>query len=369
MINTRTAAATDPRRPTPVRLRGVTTVLELAGTAVQRGEAHGEQARHLIAETCERWQVDVAGRHLDPGAFLTALVDETGFRATAARCTPDLVAEIDGIARGSGLDARMVWALNLLDEGWWLRQRMGASGGEHCSGFGLRPGPGQPCVIGQNMDLAPWLDGLQVLLDIRPTEGAPRMLAPSYPGMVATNAMNEHGIGVCVNTLSSLPTDPAGLPVALVIRLLAAQPTFADAIDALKAVPHASGQNYIVGAPDAVADFECGAGWLVAAGEDDDRIAHTNHPLADHDPAAAEAAGPLSNTFERLEHLRRRLHDIAVVGPAAAAEFLAETPLCRGADGDTGFTFYAIVMELTATPTMHLTSGPPSAHAFVPYRF
>jgi hypothetical protein len=185
--------------------------------------------------------------------------------------------------------------------------------------------------------------------------------------MIATNAINERGIGVCVNTLSSLLTDASGLPVAFVIRLIAAQTTFTAAVDVLGAVPHASGQNYIVGAPEAVADFECGADWVVRAG--DGRIAHTNHPLAAHEDGGAEGPGPLSNSVRRLEHLRRRLDEAPVVGPEEAIGFLAEAPLCRGAAGDTGFTFYTVVMELTADPTMHLTGGPPSRHGFDVHRF
>ena len=167
----------------------MTRVLLLEGDAATRGEAHGEQARALIAEAAERWRADVG---VDFDDHLAALVDASAFAATTQRIAPWLADEIAGVARASGVDLRTVWALNLLDEDWWTRASR--AGVEACSGLGVQPAPGQPALIAQNMDLPAWLHGLQVLLDIRPDDG-PRVLAPSYAGMIATNALNEHGIG------------------------------------------------------------------------------------------------------------------------------------------------------------------------------
>ena len=167
----------------------MTRVLTLEGDPSTRGEAHGEQAKDLIVEAAQRWRADVGA---DWAAHLATLVDHGGFATTARRLTPWLVEEIEGVARASGVDLRAVWALNLLDEDWWTRSSR--AGAEACSGLGVQPGPSQGSLIAQNMDLPQWLDGLQTLLDIRPDDG-PHVLAPSYAGMVATNALNEHGIG------------------------------------------------------------------------------------------------------------------------------------------------------------------------------
>jgi len=337
-------------------------ILTLCGDGKARGLAHGEAARDLVVEAADRWRADVASKHDET---LTALVDASGFVSTTERLVPDLVDEIEGIAAASGVDRRVVWALNLMDEDWWTRRLL--AGETACSGFGVLPGPGQIALVAQNMDLPRWLDGLQVLLDIQPVDG-PRVLAPSYAGMVATNVLNEHGIGVCVNTLAQLPTSSNGLPVALMLRYLAAQLTHADAMDVLRTAPHASGQNYIVGAPDTVADLECGAGTVTECRPVEGRVAHTNHPVGDADGGDGPG-GFLANSPLRLDALRRRLAAHDRVGPAEAASVLRDPPLCRGTDGDTGFTFYSVVMELTDAPVLHLTAGPPSDHAFATYRF
>ena len=210
-------------------------MLRLEGDGEARGLAHGDLARELIAEAADRWMKDAGDGHEE---LLGALVDRSGFIDTASRLVPDLVAEIEGVAKASGVDRRVVWALNLMDEDWWMRGHLAAANA--CSGFGVLPAPGQPAVVAQNMDLPKWLDGLQVLLDIRPAEG-PRVLAPSYAGMVATNVLNEHGIGACVNTLTQLPTSTDGLAVALMLRHIAAQRSHDDALKVLRETPHASG--------------------------------------------------------------------------------------------------------------------------------
>jgi len=343
----------------------LTVVLTLEGDARQRGEAYGEQAKDLIAEAAERWTSDAGTSYRN---LLDELVDRSSFRTTATRFSPGLVAEVDGIARASGVDPRLVWALNLLDEDWWTRGHLAAA--EACSGLGIRPGPNQPALIAQNMDLPGWLDGLQVLLDIRPTDGEPRVLAPSYAGMVATNVLNEHGVGACVNTLSQLPTSNAGLPVAFMVRLLAAQRSFADAAEVLRTTPHASGQNFILGAPTAVADFECGAGTISEYAPHAGRLGHTNHPIGQDSSGAPSGPGALSNSEVRFDTLQQRLADAPpTLGLADVAAILRDRPLCRGADGDTGFTFYSVVMELTDRPVLHLTSGPPNLSPYASWDF
>ncbi|HVV35412.1 MAG TPA: C45 family peptidase [Acidimicrobiales bacterium] len=341
----------------------MTRTLLLEGEPAARGEAHGEQARDLIVEAAQRWRHDVGEHWAD---HLAALVDHGGFQATARARTPWLVEELEGVARASGVDVRTVWALNLLDEDWWTRAANIRA--EACSGFGVQPGPAQDAVIGQNMDLPSWLDGLQVLLDVRPSRG-PRVLAPSYAGMVATNALNEHGIGVCVNTLDQLPTDAHGLPVAFVIRLMADQRSFADAVAVVNSVPHASGQNYIVGSPDGVADLECGAGGVRDVTGTSPWLAHTNHPIG---AAAVDgtSGGHVTNSEQRLDAIRQHLENsVGPIGVADAAAFLREPPLCRGTGGDRGFTFYSVVMTLAGQPALHLTAGPPSRHDYVTHRF
>jgi hypothetical protein len=331
-------------------------VLTLAGSPMQRGLAYGESARELIQEAAARWDADAEP---DPEGALSAVVDRTGFVATASRLTPWVVEEIEGIARASGVDLRRTWALNLLDEGWWVRRR--PTGELACTAFGVEPASGQRSLIAQNMDLPRRLDGLQVLLDIRPDDGSPRILAPAYAGIVATNALNAAGLGVCVNTLSTLPTSADGLPVACVIRRLAAEATLSGAEAVLRTVPHASGQNYLVGTPTGVVDLECGAGSVTDRPPTRGRVAHTNHVLGERAP---DDGGIVSGSVPRLAAIRAGLDGSGPIDVDAATRLLGDPPVCRDDPGDAAFTFSSMVMELTDRPVLHLADGPPSEHPY-----
>jgi isopenicillin-N N-acyltransferase like protein len=332
----------------------VTVELTVEGSGARRGEMHGEGLRDLVVEAADRWCTSAGNRAEE---LLATLVDESGFRETARHFASELVDEVEGIARGSGVDARTVWALNLFDEDWWIRDGLTM---EHCSSFGAVQSDG--VIVAQNMDLPAWLHGLQVLLNVRPDD-RPRALIPTYAGMIGTNALNELGIGVCVNTISSLPTDRRGLPVAFVIRLLAETGTIEEATTLLRRLPHASGQNYLVGSPTGLADFECGANSIQQVGAGAQVLAHTNHSVCD--VAQTNALTFTANSLQRLEALEERLSQGHLSGPERAKAILGTPPLCRGGEGDAGFTFYSVVMELGATQTLHLTSGPPDTY---PYR-
>jgi hypothetical protein len=89
-------------------------VVALAGTGRQRGEAHGESLRELVLEAVDRWCANVLGRApLDAEAYLTELVDNSGFRRAINRYAPDLAAEVAGIAAGAGADERLLSATTL----------------------------------------------------------------------------------------------------------------------------------------------------------------------------------------------------------------------------------------------------------------
>ena len=183
--------------------------IDAAGNPRERGRAHGEQARDLIIGGLERWRDDLAGRGKDADRLWKGLAREAGFRDAAARWSPDLLTEIEGIAEGSGADPDAVFAINCLDEAWWWGERAGG-----CSAVAVVDRGGRP-VIGQNMDLDTWMDTTQIVLRLTPDDGPAQVLL-SRAGMVGLCGANEAGVGVVVNTLDTLPTATDGLPVALV---------------------------------------------------------------------------------------------------------------------------------------------------------
>jgi isopenicillin-N N-acyltransferase like protein len=348
-------------------------VVELAGTGRQRGEAHGESLRELVLEAIDRWKDNVLARApVDAEAYLTELVDNSGFRRAIDQYTPDLAAEVEGVAAGAGTDERLVLGLNLMDEEWRLREAMrGDRRLDHCTSVARCATDGKPTLLAQNMDLPAWLDGLQVLLDVSPVgDGSSRALVPSHAGMIGLNALNEHGVGIMVNALPQLQTSVTGLPVAFVIRLLASARDLASATAIVERIQHASGQNYTIGGRDGAVSIECSAAGATRYDPGGRTIVHSNHPLAAGTVPDARSDGDASqllpherNSVDRLRHASTWLSDQPFT-VRSAQQMLSEPPVLRGRNGDDGFSFYGVVMECTDTPALWMTPGPPGTYEF-----
>src|SRR4051812_48324443 len=288
------------------------TVLDCCGPGRERGRAHGEQARPLVAEAVARWAEATLGP--DPGeartvAYAEEFVAGTGLMATVDRLLPDLGEEIRGIAEGAGLPFEVIATYNLMDEQWWYdaeRRQPAPAGCSVLSQVGK-----ERTLLAQNMDLPTFMDGSQVVLRIA-ARGEPEALVLSSAGMVGLTGVNARGVGVCVNTLLMLRHDRAGLPVAAVVRAALRASTAAEALATLTTVPHASGQRYAVADRTGVTGLECSAaGCHVVPRPRPTALLHTNHPLVSedvHEPAwtSLEEAGRIDDSQQRLDFLTGR---------------------------------------------------------------
>jgi isopenicillin-N N-acyltransferase-like protein len=273
--------------------------------------------------------------------------------------------EVQGIAEGSGFDFSTMFAFQLLDEAWAHGEQVAS---EHCSSLGLARSAQQPAIVAQNMDLESFRDGNQVLLQIE--EQGNETFVFTQAGLIALNGVNKHGVGVVVNTLSQLSYAATGLPVAFVIRGVLARSTVDEAGGFLRSVKHASGQNYIIGGPDSVRDFEASAKMVLTL-RPQPIVAHTNHPLAsqDYHPGKQE---PSRNSEARYQSLTKRFKTPPSGDPGTAIEAAlrsrdsAEDPVCRRVSDANGMsTFGSTIMILGGIPEIWVSAGPPDQH---PYR-
>ncbi|WP_216893178.1 C45 family autoproteolytic acyltransferase/hydolase [Nocardia alni] len=319
------------------------TVVECAGDGLARGRAHGEAARELVRAALDRWRAACRVRSED-------LVTGTGLLRAIEKTTPDLVAELRGIAEGAGAAFADVVAYNLMDEQWWYER----SGERGCSVLGVRR-PGS-VALAQNMDLPSFMDGSQLVLRLLPDDG-PECLVLTSAGLIGLTGINRTGVAVCVNTLLMLRHNSSGLPVAAVLRGALAQPTRAGAVSFLRSVPHASGQHYAVADRFGMDSLECSARGVVA----NDVPVHTNHPLVseDIDPvfaAALEREGRIADSVKRLAVLREG------AGAVDPETLLADhsAPLCvTPVPGRATQTFGSVSFELGAEPHARFRLGLP----------
>jgi len=368
-------------------------VLVLEGPPRECGRIHGETLRPEIKDLLTGWKEGLGkDTGFDPEAYLAQFLQETDFLQAITRWTPDLLEEVQGIAEGAGADFNTILAHQLPDEEWWCRRefkrRQSEPGGEHCSGLGVFGQADGSALIAQNMDVPIWYDGYQTLLRIQAPGAGLETLVFTAAGLIALNGLNDHSVGVCVNTLLQLNYTSDGLPVAFAVRGALAQGTHADAVAFVQRIKHASGQNFIVGGPQAVLDFECSANQVVPfiPYPGAKRVYHTNHPLANADQELfKERLKHLSpqqqelldesrvNTETRFHHLETQLGDASEtinVERVKAILSAHEGPVCVDREnGRAGLTLGCTIMELSPLPQLHLAPGPPCSTAFETFRF
>jgi isopenicillin-N N-acyltransferase-like protein len=258
-----------------------------------------------------------------------------------------------------------------------------------CSSVGRNAGNGQPLLIAQNMDMAAWCAGHQLLLKVTdPTTGV-RGFVFTVAGKISLAGMNDHGLGIACNSMLDLDYDPKGLPEDFVVRGYLAQPRIEAGLDFLRRIPHASGQNYTVSGPDGqVLNLECSRGGVVAwrPWEGSDRVYHTNHALASMDDAIYHALmDPLTaeqrswlcsvTSASRLAELERWFGDpqSAMTVERIKAAFSSPIgPLCRHGryQGRTdNYTLGCLIMTFGESPRFEVSPGPPDVTPFQAFRF
>ncbi|HZS93599.1 MAG TPA: C45 family peptidase [Chloroflexota bacterium] len=344
-------------------------VIHLTGTSRERGRAYGEQLRDAITFGIGRWKEALqASTGIRPNEWLEEFVESTNFLPAIERWAPHLLEEVRGIAEGADIPFRDAYAYQLMDEEWAFRYQAAKSKGAasaHCSVIGARESA-NTVILAQNMDLPAYYDGTQTLLQFDDLGNTPASLVFTPAGIIGTCGVNTAGVGVCVNTLAQLPRAPEGLPVAFVMRRLLEYRTLGDAVAFLQTVPHASGQNYAIGGPDGVVDFECSASSVTQFGAGRNCIVHTNHPLA----AAGEGRDEerdMTNSEMRYAFLENAVDGKQITVELAESLLSSrETPISLGRDeGTDSMTLGSLVMELSVPPILHLAPGPPNE---TPYR-
>ena len=351
-------------------------VVEIGGTARARGAAHGEALRALILERDARWREYLgmrSGRTAEQ--FIDSFLGSTRFLPAIERWAPDLLPEVRGIADGCGLPYERILAAQFMDEEWWFTSRL--PNPHHCSSLAAAAPETGRALAAQTMDLPTWTEGFQALLRICGAEPEGNALVLTMAGMIGLCGVTAGGLGLCVNTLAQLRSNPEGLPVAFVARTALAQADRAGAVRFLARVPHASGQNYILADRTGVTDLECSA-----AGATEYRVPgirnmvwHANHPLASSDLQTDRAVVDDVNSMCRGDTLSRllgegdRLPGIDQVKAVLANRDHGEHPISRQrSEQSRFFTFAGVIWSIGPDPVAEVAPGPPSSVPFRTYR-
>lgn len=252
-----------------VALRGGLGLLELAGTAEERGRQHARLAGRQIADLLAVMRFNPAGTiHADRLAGCIAAI------------RPEDRAELAAIAAGTGIPER-----ELLDANATIETM--------CSAV-VRVPPGGPPVIARNMDFfPPGPLGQATVLQVARAPGRHAYAAVTWPGMVGViSGLNDAGLTACILLNWHGAQVQPGEPLPLRVRqLLAGCADVDQAVAALGASPVGS-RHYVLLAdrrravlawwtPDGLRLDLPRDGWLVA----------TNLERAGGRPVAGDARG------------------------------------------------------------------------------
>ena len=309
-------------------------LLDVAGTARERGRARGEALRDQVVRGLELLGVHPVGGD----SYLRA----------ATRWTPAAVEELRGIAEGAVVPFEEVLVFNLADE----LHVFGAV--ERCTSVALAGGGGVP-VSGQTMDTPAWFSELRVAIRSVEPESGLTTIAFTIAGLLALCGVNSAGVAVWCNALYQLPSAAAGVPVSCLVRGLLSQPTVAQARELAESVPHASGQHYLLAGPDGAVSLECSAGATKAV--EAQRLWHTNHPLTDIERTDDRAG---RGSVARGAFAERTLARADSTDDLMALLSDRTVPVAKtdGWGGD-GYTLWAAVVEHAAPPQVFASAGPP----------
>lgn len=369
------------RKPTIPR------IVELLGGPRERGQAYGETCRAWIAEVIEQWKDSlVALLHEDPVDYIARLLQDTDFLPAVERHTPRVLDELRGLAEGAKQPLLTMFAFQLPDEQWWHARDFPLDDDGWCSALGVGRQGDIPPMVAQNQDLGGFFSSHPLLLHIQDGQAGLESYVVTYAGLIGIMGLNRHGVALCENTLLQLDHNLRGVPVLFVSRGILEQRSLAEATAFCRSVPHASGQNYVIGGKDGVVDLECSGGGVVeyAPHTESDRLAHTNHPFVNHDTAQFDAAvarmsseGQVYwrqglNTHRRFESVEKRLMaadrvTLDTITGILRAHDDEEYPVCR--HNRNGYTSSSAVMELGDSPRLHFTFGPPCMNEYYTLEF
>jgi predicted choloylglycine hydrolase len=352
--------------------------LELSGTPYERGFSHGELLKEDIKAVTDSLLEDIEWvSKMDPREFISSFLEETDFVSAMEKWTPDILEEIQGISDGSGVDYDVIFMHQLGDEFFFNSDYVTA---HKCSSIGINKSDNHPTFAAQNMDIPPYFHGYQTVMKVTEKNGDEAMIL-TIPGHVGITGMNSRSVSINCNILIQLDYQQKGLPVSCIVRGVLQQNSAAEAIQFVKEIDHASGQNYLIGGKDDVTNLECSSTEIkeFRPYENSSFTYHTNHPminnsfsgtylelLKEHDFPLEEALNSCGRIGSFEERFNESTGDFGI-------EEIKEVLSSQDHDGldvvSNIYTYASVIYELSDQPTFHIAVGKPHEVEYIEISF
>jgi hypothetical protein len=322
--------------------------------------------KNRITKLIELWKKDIEDNYQIPSdEFIKMFLDSTDYIPAIKKWTPDLLEEIKGISAGSGIDFYTIFAFQLTDEIWTNARLIKIP--HHCTSVGINnyKKDGSSNYIAQNIDITPFYHGFEILLDIQDKGSNSRKLVTTFVGYIGANGLNKN-IGITENTLSDLKSSFNGLPVCCVARGVLEMDSFKDAVNFIKAIKHASGQNYILGSKHDIISLECAADLVTEYWPDSSKnyTFHANRPLSNtsYHPANLMALY-CSISDERLKLMETKIINNKSIDWKAIQDVLSTKPVCNEN------TFVSTIMKFDNDfSELRISPGKPDSTEYLVFR-
>jgi isopenicillin-N N-acyltransferase-like protein len=365
--------------------------ITLSGAPYERGHHYGTQAAPQIRRSIASYALLFAyERGFD---WQTAQEQARAYLSVLEAQTPDLLAEMRGIADGSGRHLLEIVALNARTE-----LLGGMSAGQHpacaqatasnraqgvpelteCTTIAALPGStaSGATLLAQTWD---WLRSQReacVVLRVQ-EPGRPDLLTLTEAGIIAKIGLNSAGLGVCLNILRSINDGqrPA-LPIHVLLRRLLQMSDYQEAVAMVQQTPAAASSCISIAAAGQAVSLEMTPDGTAAWEPQNSLLVHTNHCLLESTMVHECAHDPTSSTlprYERATALMQQQH--GRITCETIMDVLRDqqgAPLCICRTADTTLspmeqreTVAGVVLDLHKK-VMHLAPGRPCDVDFVP---
>lgn len=279
------------------------TKVSLRGDPKEIGLGHGRALQTQI-----RSQLQIYAEMFEYTSKLSwtevrSLAEEFG--ASLQTLTPDIYAEMQGIADGAGVDILDVVALNCRSEIALGRFSDG------CTSLSWKKGA-EATVLAQNWD---WTVDVKKNLAMMSIEqkAKPTIYMITEAGIVGKIGFNTAGVGTCLNAIRAHPTINSKLPIHVALRVCLESTSVNHAVRTLQSLGGVASSQHIL-----IADSKTSLGMELSPlgdvflqADEDGIITHTNHFIENR---YVDEPPWLSGSPIRLRRVRELLQDLVKDG-------------------------------------------------------
>lgn len=338
-----------------------------AGTPFAMGKQYGEQAKAKILAGI----ADYRGLFAETSSMTWEEIKQyaLSYVPVIEQCFPELIAEAQGIADGSGVGFDEIMVLNCRYEITKFPRP------NECTSFAVLPeaSQGGKTYVGQNWDYRAGIIDNIVVIHLEQADGM-RILGLAEAGQVIRNGFNSDGIGLCANNLQSIyDTRGLGIPATFLRRRVLSSRSFAEAKELVLSAKRAVSCNLMLASSEGKAvDLETYPNGTDLVDPVDGMITHANHFVVQPQIHALKT----SPRGDRLEQLLRKAHgsiDVEHIIRCLCDHENYPQAICRHpADVTVPLTMRSITVASVvydfAEQTAHICAGPPCEGGFVSYQ-